>query len=624
MSVSVDAPNALPRIARGVGPDAAPPPLALSVEGLRVVLASGADVISAIDLGVARGEVVGLVGESGSGKTTIASALLGHARAGARIAAGRVLVGGVDILAQTPEARQRLRGRAVSYVAQDPATALNPARRVGPQIDEMLAVHEPALGRAARAARLSDVLADVGLPTTSELLRRFPHQLSGGQQQRVLLALAFVLRPKLIVLDEPTTALDVSTQARVLATIRRLCQSYDLGALYVSHDLAVVQNLVDRVVVLYAGRVVEAGSRARLFSAPLHPYTRGLLDAIPDASTRRPIRSITGQAPSPEARAAGCAFAPRCPRRRDDCGRETPFMMARARGHAAACWHPLEDAHVALSPIDGETARARPAAEGDAPIVSVRGLHAAYGARQILFDVSFDLPRGQCLALVGESGSGKTTLSRSLAGVGRQSAGKVLYDGAPLAARARARHADVRRRIQYIFQNPYRALNPRKTVGEILGDVLRHFFVLEAEEVRRRAEAAVASVALPISVLGGYPRELSGGERQRVAVARALVCEPSLLICDEITSSLDVSVQGTILKLLGQLRTQGLSILFVTHDLGVVRALADRVVVLHRGRVIESGATDDVLDRPVHPYTRALVKDSPLLHRSEQGAQSWP
>jgi oligopeptide/dipeptide ABC transporter ATP-binding protein len=610
----------------------APVPLAsLDVEGLRVALAAGGDVVSEIDLTVSRGEVVGLVGESGSGKTTIASALLGHARAGARIVAGRVFVGGIDILAQAPEARQRLRGRAVSYVAQDPATALNPARRVGPQIEEMLSVHEPALGRAARAARVDEVLIDVGLPTTTpELLRRFPHQLSGGQQQRVLLALAFVLRPKLIVLDEPTTALDVSTQARVLATIRRLCRSYDIGALYVSHDLAVVQSLVDRIVVLYAGRVVESGPRERVFSAPLHPYTRGLLDAIPDAATRRPLRSIAGQAPSPGARTTGCAFASRCPRRRDDCARETPFLLARARGHAAACWHPLDDIRGALFSIDGgaingETTRDRQAAEGaNTPLLRVRGLHAAYGARQVLFDVSFDLERGECLALVGESGSGKTTLSRSLAGVGRQNAGEVLYDGFPLAARARDRRSDVRRRIQYIFQNPYRALNPRRTVGETLGAVLRHFFVLDPTEVRRRAEAAVASVALPASVLDGYPRELSGGERQRVAVARALVCEPSLLICDEITSSLDVSVQGTILKLLGLLRTRGLSILFVTHDLGIVRALADRVVVLHEGRVVERGSTDDVLDHPVHPYTRALVKDSPLLHRNDQGARSWP
>jgi peptide/nickel transport system ATP-binding protein len=604
-------------------PVATTPP-ALSVEELRIELTSGADVVSHVDFSVAAGEVVGLVGESGSGKTTIASALLGHARAGARIVSGHVFIDGVDILSVSPSERQRLRGRVVSYVAQDPATTLNPARRVGAQLEELLLVHAPELGRAARAARITETLRDVDLPTAPELLRRFPHQLSGGQQQRVLLAFAFLLRPRLIVLDEPTTALDVSTQARVLATIRRLCRATNVAALYVSHDLSVVQSLVDRVVVLYAGRVVEVGDRDRLFAIPLHPYTRGLLAAIPDAAQRRPPRPIPGQAPAPGARAAGCAFAPRCARKTDACTREAPLLLARAIGHAAACWQPLAPEERTPAPgIRSGELGPRPADE--APLLQVRGLRASYGTRQVLFDVSLEVGRGQCLALVGESGSGKTTLSRSLAGVGRQSAGEVLYAGAPLSLRARARDGVARREIQYIFQNPYRALNPRKTVGEIVRGVLDHFFQVDAAEARRRTAAALAQVALPCALANAYPRELSGGERQRVALARALVCEPRLLICDEITSSLDVSVQATILERLRELQTRGVSLLFVTHDLGVVRALADRVVVLHKGHVVEAGATDAVLDHPIHPYTRALVADSPRSPaRPTQEPQPWP
>jgi peptide/nickel transport system ATP-binding protein len=596
----------------------------LSVEELCIQLDSGADVVSRVDFRVTAGEVVGLVGESGSGKTTIASALLGHARAGARIVSGKVIVGGVDVLRLSPVARQRLRGRVVSYVAQDPATTLNPARRVGAQLDEMLIVHAPDLDRAARAARVTETLRDVGLPAGPDLLGRFPHQLSGGQQQRVLLALAFLLRPRLIVLDEPTTALDVATQARVLATIRRLCRAMDVAALYVSHDLSVVRSLVDRVVVLYAGRVVEIADRDRLFASPLHPYTRGLLAAIPDPARRRPPLPITGQAPAPGARGLGCAFGPRCARRDSSCTRETPLLLARAVGHAAACWHPLPPEAAALPTV--EWTSARPAEDHRPPLLDVRGLRASYGSRQVLFDVSLDLARGQCLALVGESGSGKTTLSRSLAGVGHQSAGEVLYAGAPLSLRARERDRQVRREIQYIFQNPYRALNPRKTVGETLRGVLGHFFELDVAEARRRTAAALAQVSLPCALANAYPRDLSGGERQRVALARALVCEPRLLICDEITSSLDVSVQATILKLLRDLQARGLAMLFVTHGLGVVRSLADSVVVLHKGRVVEAGTVDDVLDRPTHPYTRALVANSPRVPAPshQQELASWP
>jgi peptide/nickel transport system ATP-binding protein len=583
----------------------------LKVQGLRVQLAGGADVVSDVSFEVAAGRIIGLVGESGSGKTTVASALLGHVRHGARIVEGRIEVAGTDLLSLDEDALRTVRGRVVAHVAQDPATTLNPLLRIGTHMHEVLEVHAPALDRAAREARILDVFADVGLPAEAAFLKRFPHQLSGGQQQRVLLAQAFVLKPRLIVLDEPTTALDVSTQARVLATIRRLCSQHGVAAVYVSHDLAVVRELVDDVIVLYAGRIAEAAPLATLFDAPAHPYSQGLLAAIPDVAERRALQPIPGQAPAPGTRPAGCAFAPRCPLADARCGSEQPALSHLHGGQQAACLK--LDAGPAFR-IEAAASARRPTAEADGPpLLEVAQIDAWFGSRQVLHNVALRLGAGECVAVVGESGSGKTTLARALAGLGEHAAGSVLYRGQSLSLHARERTADVRHQIQYIFQNPYRALNPRHRVGETLTAAVRHFFGVDRAEARRRAEAVMARVSLQPGLLDAYPRELSGGERQRVAIARALVCEPQLLICDEITSALDVSVQATILALLRELQAGGLSILFVTHDLGVVRALADRVVVLREGRVVEHGAVDDVLDHPFNRYTKQLVEHSPSL-----------
>jgi len=584
----------------------------LQVENLRIELKdSGHDIVADISFSLAAGEILGLVGESGSGKTTIASALLGHARSGARIAGGSIRVDGVDILSLNSDELRTWRGKRISYVAQDPATALNPVLRIGEQLYEVLVVHEPELNQLARQRRVLAMLRDVGLPVDLEFLQRFPHQLSGGQQQRILLALAFLLSPSLIVLDEPTTALDVTTQARILATIRRLCSQYGVAAVYVSHDLAVVRHLVDRVIVLYAGRVAEVASRETLFAHPAHPYSRGLLAAIPDVAQRRVLQPIPGQAPAPGTRPGGCAFAPRCPRRQHDCAQSSPQPFNLAPLHRVACFHPVPETEPVLAielrtPVN--------VTDQGTPLLESKGVDAAYGSKQVLFDVAFQLGRGECLALVGESGSGKTTLVRALAGLGEHADGEVFYDGEPLPLRARARLNEVRRQIQYVFQNPYRALNPRKTVQQSLRTMLDHFFPdISEQEAQRRVLRALDRVTLQPQLADAWPRELSGGERQRVAIARALVCEPSLLICDEITSSLDVSVQATILQLLRGLQDDGLSILFVTHDLGVVRAIADRVVVLREGKLVESGTVESVLDQPTAAYTRMLVNDSPSL-----------
>ncbi|MCO7613309.1 MULTISPECIES: ABC transporter ATP-binding protein [Pseudomonas chlororaphis group] len=593
--------NAVVQVARESG--------VLQVQALRVELDTGADVLSGVSFSVAAGEILGLVGESGSGKTTLATALLAHARQGARIVGGRVEVAGQSLLELGGDALRRARGSLIGYVAQDPATALNPALRIAELLGETLAVHQLRLDRHAQRQRIRDTLQEVGLPSDPEFLRRFPHQLSGGQQQRVMLALAFVLRPQLIVLDEPTTALDVTTQAHILATLRRLCKSLGVAAIYVSHDLAVIKDLVDRVLVMYAGRIVESASREALFRQPAHPYTRGLLAAIPDVSRHRPLLAIPGQAPAPGQRPTGCAFAARCPRRSEQCTRAEPALQPLSSAVQVACIDPHRHALAEPQPlVSGRPQRQH----GAPPLLEVQGLSLAYD-RQVLFDVSLQVLPGECLALVGESGSGKTSLARALAGLGENAAGRVRYAGQPLSLSARQRAKELRHQIQYIFQNPYRALNPRHTLYQTLSAPLAHFFGIKGDQARARVDAVLQRVSLSPTLADQYPHSLSGGERQRVAIARALVCEPKLLICDEVTSALDVSVQASILALLRQLQEEGLTLLFVTHDLGVVRAIADRVLVLQHGRVVEQGTADQVLDRPEAAYTRSLLDNSPRL-----------
>ncbi|MBA1201029.1 ABC transporter ATP-binding protein [Pseudomonas capeferrum] len=581
----------------------------LRVSDLRVELAGQVEVLAEVSFGLTAGEIVGLVGESGSGKTTLATALLRHARQGARIVGGRIEVAGQAVLELEGEALRLARGGLVGYVAQDPATALNPALRVGALLHETLLAHQPGATRDELRQRIVETLLDVGLPDDKAFLRRFPHQLSGGQQQRVMLALAFVLRPRLIVLDEPTTALDVTTQAHVLETLKRLCRGHGVAALYVTHDLAVVRDLVDRVLVMYAGRLVEMAGREALFVRPAHPYTRALLAAIPDIARRQPLQAIAGHAPAPGQRPVGCAFAPRCPRRRSECLVVEPALLAHDGIHQVACLVPHQEP---VTLTDTVSEAAAPVPEGEAVLLEVRDLDVAYD-RQVLFDVSLQVGQGECLALVGESGSGKTSLARAIAGLGENVQGHLRYAGEPLAFSARRRDARLRHQIQYVFQNPYRALNPRQTVLQTLSAPLAHFFGVRGNEARRRVEAVLERVSLSTRVAHLYPHSLSGGERQRVAIARALICEPRLLVCDEITSALDVSVQASILALLRRLQGQGLTLLFVTHDLGVVRAIADRVLVLRQGRVVEQGTTEQVLGQPADPYTRTLVAHSPSL-----------
>jgi peptide/nickel transport system ATP-binding protein len=584
----------------------------VDVSGLRIELVgSGVDIVDEVALTISAGEVLGLVGESGSGKTTIGMALLGHVRGGGRVSGGSVVIDGVSIGGLDDDALRHLRGGVVSYIPQDPGTALNPALRIGTQLGEVLDAHAPSWSDAQRSARVREALEEVALPSDGTFLRRYPHQLSGGQQQRVAIAMAFANRPKVIVCDEPTTGLDVTTQSRVLETVRDLCRSHRVAALYVTHDLAVVAELADRVAVMYAGRIVESGPRERIFASPRHPYTRRLLRAVPDIAGKRTVVGIPGRAALPGSRPSGCFFHPRCALADDESRATFPPVVDLGAGHTVRCFH-HEAAAAAVEPEGAGQLGAR-SVDADR-VLTVRDLDAHYGASHALFRVDLDVHRKECLALVGESGSGKTTLARCISGLHSDYTGAVRLDDVVLAPAARRRSREARKRIQYIFQNPYASLNPRRTIGQTIGRQLQLFFPGSRAEVDRRVASCLERVALSASAASRFPDQLSGGERQRVAIARALAAEPAVLVCDEVTSALDVSVQAAIIELLGELRREmGLSLLFITHDLALIRTIADRVAVMNAGRIVEEGSVEQIFTAPTADYTRELLANTPSI-----------
>ncbi len=584
----------------------------IRVENLCLGLATGEAVVQDVSFSVSSGEILGLVGESGSGKTTTALALLGYTRPGVVIRSGAIEVGGQPVIGRDTRAVRSLRGRVVSYVPQDPGGALNPSLRVGDAIMDVLRAHrsESASDDSVRAA-----LERVELGADPRFGRRYPHQLSGGQQQRVTIAMACVCGPPVAVLDEPTTGLDVLTQDRILTELTRLRAEEGMAMVYVSHDLAVVARMADRIVVMYAGRVVEDGPVDEVIGRPRHPYTRALVGAIPDFRRPRALQGIPGVAVGVGEWPAGCSFAPRCTFAQERCDAAVPDLEEAAPGHSVRCvrWDELE-----LSDAGPAGARSvSPAAEG-APLLQVSDLEVEYRSgrarNRAVRGVSFVVQEGRCVALVGESGSGKTTIGRCIAGLHVPTAGRIVFDGEELNGAARTRTLAQRRRIQIVFQNPFESLNPRHRVGASIERPLRVLRGLNRADAAREVDALLERVRLPTRVSGRFPVELSGGERQRVAIARSLAAKPDLLVCDEVTSALDVSVQAAVLELLSELqRDLRLSMLFITHNLGVVACISDSVLVMDRGELCESGGVREVLSTPTDDYTRRLLGAAPCL-----------
>jgi peptide/nickel transport system ATP-binding protein len=535
------------------------PPL-LEIQGLRVEgrtpRGHWVATVRGVSLTVAPGEVVALIGQSGAGKTTVALASLSYMRPGTRVVSGGVRLDGIDLLALTARARRGARGKDIAYVAQSAQAALNPAITLGEQVAEPMRLHGIATREEARRRAIA-LLARLDLPDPAELAGRYPHQASGGQQQRVMVAMALICRPKLLVLDEPTTALDVTTQIEVLKAIKDVIGTYRSAAIYVSHDLAVVAQIADRIVVMKDGLVVEQAPTADIITHPHEDYTRELIGAV------RP-HPVTG----------GTDFA----------ATETAPLLVVER-------------------LSASFAQSRLLWKYDI-------------ASNVLQDVDLAIARREVVALVGESGSGKSTLARIIAGLHAPLAGSIVLDGRPLAARARRRDRETLRRIQIIFQSPDLSLNPEQTIGEAIGRPLKHYFSLGGGQRAERVAELLLMVGLAADQAERYPAELSGGQRQRVAIARAFAARPDLVLCDEILSSLDTIVASQVLTLMRDLRARhDVAYLFISHDLATVSAIADRVVVLYAGRVCESGSAASVFGAPAHPYTVLLLASVPALRQ---------
>ena len=574
-------------------------------------------VLRELSLAIERGESYGLVGESGCGKTTAAFTIMRHLPRNGRVVSGSIRVNGQDMLRMGEAEIRRLRSTTLSMVYQNPGSALNPAIRIGPQVAEAFRLLGHDDGQARERAH--EILRKVRISDPARVMRRYPHQLSGGMQQRVVIAMALAKDPTLLILDEPTTGLDATVEAEVLDLIAALRQEFGTSVLFISHNLAVIAKMCERVGVLYAGRLVEEGTADEVFADPRHPYTVGLLRCIPRGGVRKdetPLDTIPGFLPRLGAEIQGCVFAPRCGLAQEICRQEEPPLYPVGDGRTSRC-HFHEKAH--LVPRTAPAQLAAHTRGNGSPILRVE--EAAKTYRQegqeiyALSDISFAMRPGEVLGLVGESGSGKTTLARVLLGLTSPDPGSQLeLGGKPLAPRVQKRSGEQVRALQVVFQNPDAALNRRFTVRRIIGRALTKLKGLHGYERDKRAKELASSVRFDESLMSARPTQLSGGLKQRVAIARAFAGDPRVVLCDEPTSALDVSVQAAILNLLAELQAeQGVGYLFISHDLGVVRYISDRIAVLYLGHLLELGDAETVFEAPHHPYTEALLSAVPTI-----------
>jgi oligopeptide/dipeptide ABC transporter ATP-binding protein len=579
-----------------------------------------ATVLRSVDMDIGRGEVVGLVGESGSGKSTLAYAILNYLAPNAEVLGGSIRFGAIDLLETRGSDLRQLRSRSLGAVYQDPSTALNPTMRLGEQLLEAVRLSEPGLSRRAAVAGAHELLRRVRLREPAAMMERFPHQVSGGEKQRIVIAMAIAKRPSLLVFDEPTTALDATTAAEIRDLIKDIQAEHRTSVLYITHDLASVADVADRIAVMYAGGIVETGPTGEVLRAPRHPYTRALLASLPNpfaGGRRRFVAAPSGGAPVP----TGCRFRPRCPFAIDACAGEVSLAPV-AEDHRVACLRAAE-ALIWERPAGAVVPLQRFRPGRGEPLLRLRRASVVYERSAFLgrwlkagepsvaavSEVDLDVEPGSTLGLVGESGCGKSSLARAIVGL-LPLQGELAFAGRTVGA---SRDGAFRRDVQIVFQHPDQALNPRMRIGDSLKRPLRLYGSDRTVPPDRAVAAMLERVHLPADYARRYPHQLSGGEKQRVAIARAFAGKPKLVICDEITSGLDVSVQAAIINLLSDLQDElGTAYLFITHDLNLVQKIADRVAVMHLGQVVEDRPADTRLEPPFHPYSEALLSAAPV------------
>ena len=586
--------------------------------------------LDGVSLTVDAGQTLGIVGESGCGKTMTAMSIMQLLPSGGSVAGGEILLDGRNLLALSEPEMGKVRGNDIGMIFQDPMTSLNPTMTIGKQISESVRIHR-GISKKEAHERAVEVLSLVGMPSPQRRALDFPHQLSGGMRQRAMIGMALANEPKLLIADEPTTALDVTVQKQILELIDGLKERLGMAVILVTHDLGVIAGRADQIAVMYAGRVVESTTTEALYANPRHPYTEALFDSLPErgAESGTKLYSIPGLPPDLTAPPAGCRFAARCRYAQDTCREQDPQLSGETAVHQYACFFPVGEVErsakaVPVTLTEATSDEEIPQTEIGAPLLTVTNLVKDYaitagsvlrrkiGAVSAVADVSFTIYEGETLGLVGESGCGKTTVGKLLVGLEDASSGEINYAGRDLARDKHARNA-VRKQIQLMFQDSYAAMNPRMRVRSVLREPLDIQHVGDASSRDKRIGELFDQVGLPRTALERYPHEFSGGQRQRIGFARALTLAPKLIVADEPVSALDVSIQSQVLNLMKDLQVElGLSYLFISHDLSVVRYLSDRIGVMYLGKLVEIGPAESVYSNPVHHYTRGLLDTIPV------------
>ena len=616
----------------------------LEISDLRTEIRLKQGVVHAVDgvsIHVDRGETLGIVGESGCGKTMTALSIMGLLPTGGSIVGGSIKLDGLDISAISDDDMRRIRGNDIGMIFQDPLTSLNPTMTVGKQIAEAVRLHRDVTGEQA-LDRAVEVLDLVGMPQARERIGEYPHQFSGGMRQRVMIAMALACEPKLLIADEPTTALDVTIQKQILELIDELRLRLEMSVILVTHDLGVIAGRADRVAVMYAGKIAETTGTTTLFDNARHPYTEALFHALPDkaAESKERLYSIPGLPPDLTLPLAGCRFAPRCRYATDRCREEEPRLTGETPAHQFACFFPVGEAEKGGARVD--TAFDRPAAADrpafggptgevllsvqhlvkNFPVTSGAVIQRRVGWVSAVADVNFTLRSGETFGLVGESGCGKTTIGRLVVGLDKPTSGSINFEGKDLAKSSGRDYRRERRHIQFMFQDSYASLDPRMRAGTILEEPLDVQRIGSRRERQQRIGEMLDHVGLPRSATERYPHEFSGGQRQRLGFARALMLSPRLIVADEPVSALDVSIQAQVLNMMRDLQREfGLTYLFISHDLAVVRYLSDKIGVMYLGKLVEVGPADEVYLTPAHPYTKGLLDSAPVADPEAEKAK---